>query len=282
MNRKLLPLATLMTLAIPALSSCAVVDLFGPRPNPELQSLAAQAVHDETILREQDPAAAQLRGAQAEILLAEIQRLCGTDETGTVPPTCEVDLSAHVIPSGSQGTSGEIINAALDSHIQAVGEVPEQTRDLLTAQAIELAAADGDTSLPEPMPLTVEEDLDAARSLLEQELAAEYGLGVALAFADSGTSPLIDALLSSHRDRILALQLLLRDSGEVPEPHAGYEFEQAPEPVDAPSARSFADALAADTPLRWQSAATDAVSVEWRSFAVEATAHAQAAHPTLG
>ncbi|MGP6172937.1 DUF4439 domain-containing protein [Corynebacterium sp. A21] len=282
MNRKLLPLATLMILSLPALSACAVVDLLGPRPNSELQTLAAQAVHDEVALTEQDPAAAQLRGRQADTLLTEIQRLCGTDETGTVPTTCEVDLSGYVVPSGAPETPAEIINAALGNYVHALDAVPEQSRDLLTTQAIELAAADGDIALPDPLLITAEEDLNTARSLLEQELAAEYGLGVALAFADADTRTTIDALLSAHRERILALQLLLQDSGQVPEPQAGYEFDQAPEPVDTASARLFADTIAADTHLRWQSAAVNAESVEWRGFAVEAAAHSRVAQPTLG
>lgn len=280
-NLKPLISTALIITAATALSACSMMDVLGPRPNQELETLYLRAGEDARILADQEPELADLRASQADALLAEIQRLCGINESGTVPVSCEVDApEAPESGNTETGGPGEIINAALLDNVLATGEAPEESRDLLTAQAIDLAAADGDTSLPDTPILSSEIDLAAARGLLEQELATEYGLGVALAFADADTRTLIDALLTAHRERILALQLLLQDSGEVPEPQPGYEFDALPEPVDAASARAFANTIAADTLLHWQAAAAVAESANWRSFAVEAAAHA-AATPSL-
>lgn len=276
-NLKPLTSTALILTAATALSACSALDMLGPRPDQKLEALYFRAVEDAATLAEQTPELADLRASQADALLVEIQRLCGVDPSGVVPISCEVEPAD---PRKSGDTENEvpegIINAALMGTVLATAKVPEESRDLLTTQSIELAAADGDTSLPETPAVTAEADLMTARGLLEQELATEYGLSVALAFADLDTRDLIEALLTAQRERILALQLLLQGRGDVPEPEPGYEFDTLPEPVDPTSARAFTETIAADNQLRWQSAAAVAESTSWRSFAVEAAAHAAA------
>lgn len=277
-NLKPLTSTALILSAATALSACSALDMLGPRPDQKLEALYFRALEDAEILADQAPDLAELRSSQADALLVEIQRLCGVDPDGVVPISCEVGPADPQEPGDPENNVPEgIINTALMGHVLATAEVPEESRDLLTAQSIELAAADGDTSLPETPAVTAEADLAAARVLLEQELATEYGLGVARAFAEPETRGLIDELLTAQRERILSLQLLLQGSGEVPEPEPGYEFDTLPEPVDPASARTFAETVAADNRLRWQSAAAVAESTSWRSFAVEAAAHAAAA-----
>lgn len=266
-----------MISTLPVLSSCAVVDVLGPRPNSDLLQLAQQALADQSGHADTDPEFAQLRGTQAETLLSELSRLCGTDETGAIPETCEVErgelLESGLSPSGSSDES-------LEQTLSAVTEVPEESVDLLTLQAVELAAVDQDTELPELPTLTEEDDQAAARDLLKQEYAAEYGLGVAVAFLDPADRPLYDAVLSSIQEHILALQLLLEPTGEVPVAEPGYELTTPPEP-GAAAAGTLIRETAANEVLRWQEAASAADGEQWRSFAVDAAAHAGAAQSSV-
>lgn len=276
MYRRLLPLSTLTVAAIPLLSSCAVVDALGPRPNSELLVLAEQAVVDETAHAQNQPAYAELRARQADELIAEITRLCGTSPAGEVPETCEVDRGELAGSAEAGPTEPE---QALTLTLSSLDELPGESTELVTAHAVDLAGADGDTTLPQPPAVTAEEDLTAARQLLEQEYAVEYGLGVAGAFIAPADQELLDSTLSAVRERILSLQLLLEPTGPVPAARPGYEFTVAPEPLDPASAGNYVRAAAADEVLRWQAAAADAASAQWRDFAVATAAHAETHSP---
>lgn len=267
-----------MISAIPVLSSCAVLDVLGPRPNAELLGLAQQAVTDQSGHADDVPEFAQLRGEQAEALLVEISRLCGTDETGALPETCVVEPAelrdTELAPAGGAGES-------LERTLTSLPEVPEESVDLLTTHAIELATADQDTSLPQPPAVADEDDLETARELLTRSYAAEYGLGVAVAFLSPENRPLYDSVLTGIQERILSLQLLLEPTGDVPVAEPGYEFTTGPDPA-AGMAAEFVRSVAAAEELRWQVAASEAESAEWRSFTVDAAAHAGAARSAAG
>src|SRR5699024_12484261 len=75
-NRRLTFAAFLV--CVPLLSSCAVVDFFGPRPDSALVELAQTAQADAK--ESEDSSYAQLRRTQSEELFAEIHRLCGLEE----------------------------------------------------------------------------------------------------------------------------------------------------------------------------------------------------------
>lgn len=268
-----------MITALPVLSSCAVLDVLGPRPNAELLELAQQAATDQSGHAEEVPEFARLRGEQAEALLAEISRLCGTDETGALPETCVVD------PAQLRGTDLAPTRDAEESlarTLESLPEVPEDSVDLVTTHAVELAVADRDTTLPPPPVVTEEADLAAARDLLTRSYAAEYGLGVAAAFLGPDDRPLHGAVLRGIQERILSLQLLLEPTGDVPVAEPGYEFTTGPDSVGENAAQFLRDVAAAEE-LRWQVAASEAESAPWRGFAVDAAAHAGAGHkPHLG
>lgn len=277
MNRRLLSLASLSLAAVPLLSSCAVVDLLGPRPNPELLELAEQATVDEHVLTESAPELAALRGEQADALYAEIERLCGRDPAGELPETCAVDTDVPVAPEVAGESAEVVLERALAGHLAAGDRVPAESVDLVTIQSVELAGVDEGTELGEAPFIDDEDDLAAARALLEQEFAAEYGLGVARAFIDPVRVALIDAQLQAHRERILTLQAVLSPTGEMPLPQAGYEFAVDPVPEDAASAAEYTAAVGRDATARWQTAASAAGSDAWREFSVTAAAHAVAA-----
>lgn len=274
MNRRLLPLASLLLAAIPVLSSCAVVDLLGPRPNADLLELAEQATIDEHVLADVAPELAALRGEQATALYAEIERLCGRDQSGELPETCAVDTDGLLTPETDTEPAEVVLERALAGHLAAGDEVPAESVDLVTIQSVELAGADEDTELDELPMVEDEDDLEAARALLEQEFAAEYGLGVARAFIDPVRATLLDTQLQAHRERILALQAILSPTGELPLPQAGYEFSVGPVPEDSASAAEYAAAVGRDATARWQTAASAAESEPWREFSVNAAAHA--------
>lgn len=276
MYRRLLPLTALITAIAAAVSSCSLVDVLGPRPDADLLELAEQALKDERSAAETDPELAELRGNQAEELLAEITRLCGTDPAGKLPSTCEVTEQNLDLSDQANSPAADIPAQALSQVLTAVEDVPEDSVDLLTVQAVELATADGDTRLPEPPVISDEEDLAAARTLLEEEYAIEYGLGVAAAFVAAGDAALLEDTLAATRERILALQLLLQPSDDVPSAQPGYEFTAAPAPVDEASTEDFLTAVRTEEGARWEVAAATAQSLEWRDFAVAAAAHAGA------
>ena len=118
MNRRLLPFVL-----VPLLASCSV-EMLGPRPNPELSTLA-------------DQAHATGRAADAAELEAEIARLCGTHEDGTVPTSC--DYAPTPVEEAD----------AFEVTVAAVDDVPAESRDLVARQAVALAAGEA-----APVPLS--------------------------------------------------------------------------------------------------------------------------------
>jgi len=164
-NQRIRSLAVL--LALPFLASCTVddvVEAFGPRPDSQLVELA-------------DLAHADGRTGHADELAAEITRLCGTHADGTVPESCSY--------TPGEATAADAFTATVD----AVDEVPDDSRDLIARQAVQLA---GDAELPAVELST--EAAEQARTLLRAEYAATSGLGTARAFLPAEqVDPLIDA-----------------------------------------------------------------------------------------
>lgn len=220
MNRRLLPFVL-----VPLLASCSV-EMLGPRPNPELSTLA-------------DQAHATGRAADAAELEAEIARLCGTHEDGTVPTSC--DYAPTPVEEAD----------AFEVTVAAVDDVPDGSRDLIARQAVALASGEsGGMELSEAAAAQ-------ARELLQGEYAHVYGLEVAQAF-HSGTAPLIDAADL----RIAALQNVLDPTGDVPVAAPGYEVA-----VDAqPSDEGFIDALLAERDAAWLRAVAEAGDDGWRAW----------------
>ena len=220
MNRRLLPFVL-----VPLLASCSV-EMLGPRPNPELSTLA-------------DQAHATGRAADAAELEAEIARLCGTHEDGTVPTSC--DYAPTPVEEAD----------AFEVTVAAVDDVPAESRDLVARQAVALAAGEA-----APVPLS-EAAAEQARALLRTEYAHVYGLQVAQAFHGD-----VETLIDAAETRITALREVLAPAGDVPVAEPGYAVSGEFSPGD----EGFVTALVAERDAAWLNAVSDADDDGWRAW----------------
>lgn len=220
MNRRLLPFVL-----VPLLASCSV-EMLGPRPNPELSTLA-------------DQAHATGRAADAAELEAEIARLCGTHEDGTVPTSC--DYAPTPVEEAD----------AFEVTVAAVDDVPAESRDLVARQAVALAAGEA-----APVPLS-EAAAEQARALLRTEYAHVYGLQVAQAFHGD-----VETLIDAAEMRITALREVLAPAGDVPVAEPGYAVSGELSPGD----EGFVTALVAERDAAWLNAVSDADDDGWRAW----------------
>ena len=220
MNRRLLPFVL-----VPLLASCSV-EMLGPRPNPELSTLA-------------DQAHATGRAADAAELEAEIARLCGTHEDGTVPTSC--DYAPTPVEEAD----------AFEVTVAAVDDVPAESRDLVARQAVALAAGEA-----APVPLS-EAAAEQARALLRTEYAHVYGLQVAQAFHGD-----VETLIDAAETRITALREVLAPAGAVPIAEPGYAVSGEFSPGD----EGFVTALVAERDAAWLNAVSDADDDGWRAW----------------
>lgn len=278
-HRRLLPFtAALLLTAAPALAACSVEDVaeaFGPRPDSDVLSLAQRADADASALADTAPEIAELRRGHADRLYAEIERLCGLHEDGSVPDSCAVERTTPD-PGELPDESGKLLLDSRTFNLGGLSGVPDESAALVTGQTIELAAFAEPVTLPEPFPLTEEEDRVAAEQLLAWEHAAVYGLGQATAFLPAERAGQLGELAAAHNERILGLQVLLEPEGEVLAA-PGYEFETLPAPTDATSAGDFLLALEGDTVQLWHALAAEASDPLWLEWAVVGAAHARAA-----
>lgn len=217
------------------LGACA----FGPKPNAELLELAQQATVDGRI-------------AHADALYDEIARLCGFDDNHAVPASCEVGRDTGDTTSSP---------APLGDYLTAVDEVPEESRDLVVAQAVDLAALDASDLAPASV--DDPEDQELLREVLRQEHAAVYGLEASRAFASD--PKWVDGLVAKHEQRVLALAESIPDA---PVAEAGYTFG------DVPLGDALIDELDHATAETWRSAAATASTIEARTLLVQGAGRA--------
>ena len=182
MNRRRIALILVATTAtLPALTGCqavdSVVDYFGPRPENRLLALADAAATDALTLNGVDDHAAGIRSSQADALYAEITRLCGTDDAGNPPRSCEVERPTK---ANRAADSSEVMENAASATTAAADEVTVESRILVTEQAIALNAwLPGDApAIPE---LSQPEQKSAA-DLLAWEYEQVYALDFARAY----------------------------------------------------------------------------------------------------
>lgn len=204
-----LPATACALITAVALTGCsAAVDALGPRPNQTLVSLAQQATADAETMEASD--IQQLRALHAEQLYEEIERLCGRDETGAVPSSCEVERNA-----GETAYSPDPLGVYL-----TVNKVPAESSDLVNSQAIDIAAHH--TSDFEAVPVT-ESEREIITNLLEAEFAAVYAVDMARAYVSPEEASLVDELVEAHELRILTLQNCLPEPLIPPAAYTGSE-----------------------------------------------------------
>lgn len=255
-----------MLVAAAPLSACSPIDVFGPRPDAQLVSMARQAEADAETL---EGPVAEMRGFHARQLYDEISRLCGLDPQGQPPSSCEVERGL----GEAVGAKDPAAAAAVVSEDAVAERVPADSKPLVVAQAIDLAAA-SDTALNVDS-LDNEELKEVAAGLISEEFAVQFGLDLASAYCDDATQERIDALRPLHDERIDALRTLFP---ELPQRAPGYEVDGGG-PTDVASAASFVDTIESTLVARYRSAAADAFTSrtpdEWRRALIQLAAHAQ-------
>ena len=253
------------------LTSCTVMDVVGPRANGEIMSLAKQASADWVF---GDPSREQwheMRKKQSEELKNEALRLCGLDAQGETPASCDVGYGDTDLPATGNAS------ALLERTVVAADKVPEESVDLVVAQAVDaVALAPVDLDRIEG-PLA--DDTASAADLLARENALYYGLGIALAHADGDLRARIGALREASHERTAALTRLLDGAdGQALVPAAGYSFADGyTEPETADQAAELVKTMQGDLVKQWRYAAAHAESKQWREAAILLAAHAQRA-----
>lgn len=282
MNRRRIALTCVASTAtLPALAGCSavdsVVDYFGPRPEDALERLAVAAASDGLALQGVDDEAADMRSSQADALFAEIVRLCGTDDQGNVPHSCEVDRPTQAPPATD---SSQVLEEAAAATTEAADEVSSESRPIVTQQAITLNAwLPGDAP---DIPTLSQPQRESATDLLQWEYEQVFGLDFARAYSDPAAEGRIDKLLSLHHHRIDQLQEALSQIGEVPQPEPAYSSGGTTLPSDADSAAAFLDTLMEQDADKWHAAAVAAAqeespNQEWLNWLIGIAAESQAA-----
>lgn len=260
--------AVILTTALAApLAACSPLDVFGPRPNGEIMALAKQASADRA---SGDESWRELRTFHAEQLKDEARRLCGTDDHGNTPSTCDVGYGDTDLPAAADAR--ELIT----STAEAAEKVPEDSVDMVVAQAIDAAAAaDDPLALLEFTPIEDEDAAEAAKQLASAEYAVDYGLDIATAYADDALQGRIDSSRELHDARLAALNDSF-PADTLPAREPGYEIPNGA-PTNPAEAAAFVDKLESDLVDRWRNAAADASTTEWRAAAIVLAGHAQRA-----
>lgn len=282
MNRRRIALTCVASTAtLPALAGCSavdsVVDYFGPRPEDALERLAVAAASDGLALQGIDDEAADMRSSQADALFAEIARLCGTDDQGNVPHSCEVDRPTQVPPATD---SSQVLEEAASATTEAADEVSSESRPIVTQQAITLNAwLPGDAP---DIPTLSQPQRESATDLLQWEYEQVFGLDFARAYSDPAAEGRIDKLLSLHHHRIDQLQEAISQNGEVPQPEPAYSSGGTTLPSDADSAAAFLDTMMEQDADKWHAAAVAAAqqespNQEWLNWLIGIAAESQAA-----
>lgn len=282
MNRRRIALTCVASTAtLPALAGCSavdsVVDYFGPRPEDALERLAVAAASDGLALQGVDDEAADMRSSQADALFAEIARLCGTDNQGNVPHSCEVDRPTQAPPATD---SSQVLEEAASATTEAADEVSSESRPIVTQQAITLNAwLPGDAP---DIPTLSQPQRESATDLLQWEYEQVFGLDFARAYSDPAAEGRIDKLLSLHHHRIDQLQEAISQNGEVPQPEPAYSSGGTTLPSDADSAAAFLDTMMEQDADKWHAAAVAAAqqespNQEWLNWLIGIAAESQAA-----
>nr|VDG63405.1 Uncharacterised protein [Streptococcus thermophilus] len=265
--------------AAAALTACSPVDVFGPRPDTDLLTLARQAEADAGAL---EGDAAGMREFHARQLFDEITRLCGTDPTGLPPSSCEVERG----PGDRTGAKDpQAASSALtETLVAGSGNLPADSVPLAVAQAIDLAASldagePDDWNFPVPEePITDESVTEAATTLIKQEYAVQFGLDLASAYASDELQARIDDLRPLHDARIDALREAFPD---LPQRAPGYEVDGGG-PTTTAEAAAFVGDMESNLIDRWRAAASDAFTedtpAQWRELIIALAAHAQRAY----
>lgn len=305
MNRRTYITAATLTAIIagvPGISGCQALDdavsHLGPRPNEVLEGLLHTADTDAAALASVDPEMSALRDTQANQIADEIFRLCGLDESGQPPESCAVDRTPAPGKDGSD-VAGLVRDAAADTLHRGI-EAPQESRAVLTEQAVELLSRTFDTDPDtfdglastnagnsrsiEPVPAEASKSTNNyVAPLLKWEDSAIYGLDIARAFLPGDMSDHADTLNGLHSQRAEALRESdgITADKELETPDAYTAAGEAAElPHDVESAKRFLAAVQNNDDAAWTAAAVTAAEhrdAEWLEWLAHQAARGRAA-----
>ena len=266
------PIAAVSLILLPlGLAGCSVLDP-QPLPDAHLAALAATAQAD--------------RPNDAAALRAEMIRVCGHREDGSVPESCSEQAIDATISSSQAVEPAEAAGQVEDLFFA----LPEQSRFLVAQMYTTLPASSDVEVAPEPPALEGSEQppqnkaqdpeqesesdwATALRTGLEEEYKLLYGLDVARAFADPATTARIDRAHHVHTERVAQLQELLAPTGDVPAALPAYAFApSATVPVDQATAATAVDELLRSTSSTWAHIAAEAKTEAFASYALRLSA----------
>ncbi|MBZ8178024.1 DUF4439 domain-containing protein [Corynebacterium sp. 3HC-13] len=249
-----------------SMTSCGVL---GPRPDSTLVSLAGQALKDSHTWADSSPRLAKLRGTQAERLLAEIARDCGTYQDGRILQDCQLDndqVESHGIEQSPEDS--------FDTMVASIDDTSQGSRDLITDLAFNFghqlladSTTDGNDAakeLPQP-PALPTKDQDEATTLLQQEYSTIWGLDSVQGFSSANALPSLSSLGDCHRHSSAALEQAFQLAKKTaPEAAPGYQIPAEKIPADTHAAQDFAVALQQNSAQEWKKAMSLAKDDAWR------------------
>lgn len=270
-----------------SMSSCSIL---GPHADAVLLDLAQQADNDAAMTR--DPDFKMVRARQAVELKEEITRLCGLRPDGSPYLSCAEDLShpasysaedtqnAHAITSSEQASSHSPSRdtsqwtQAARRMSNDVDKVPEESRELVAREAIELAsyASRSDSEPSRTSALSSEllanmssSDQTILEEVLRREYATVYYLGLALGYLDDSHTPTYQAILLAHQRCVDELNTAFSRIPVTIVPELSYELGGYPQPQDDASALSLGDAVNNDATHQLHLAASQVSSdkIRW-------------------
>ncbi|WP_096460058.1 hypothetical protein [Corynebacterium suranareeae] len=229
-----------------------------PKPNETLAQMYQDALFDSQALATSQPELASLRTEQAEELLAEIHRICGFDDEGTVPASCEVEVPAVAILPADDPE--QYFSDSQVKILDNLDDIPKDSVTLVIEQFIEQSSfvQGADTPALPDLDLS-DEEFATAQDLADREFSAAWSLGVALSQAPEYQDA-IETAIDNHHERASLLQTIT-DLDTFAEP--GY-ISELPAPTDQASALETVDAVQSNMLQAWHAAASAATTDSWR------------------
>ncbi|ANE04263.1 DUF4439 domain-containing protein [Corynebacterium crudilactis] len=250
-----------IVLSVSLLSASLVACTPSPNPNETLTTMYQDALSDAQALSQAQPELSALRAEHADELLAEIHRVCGFDDEGTLPESCTVavpDIAA--IPTDN---AEKYLSDSQALILDNLANMPRESIPLAIDHYIEESRFTQKSQVSIPTDLTLStEELATAQELAAREYSASWALGVALAYLPATERDVVEDAIDNHAERAALLQLASApENSEVAEP--GYDSD-IPAPSDEASARSAIRAIEDSMVQAWHAAASAATTDAWR------------------
>ena len=232
-----------------------------PSPNATLAEMLSDAQQDAQALSKSAPELAEVRASHAEELLDEIHRVCGFEDDGSTPESCQVAPSDLEAPPAKDADS--YIVKSQKQILEHLADVPEDSRALVIGHYIDESRLGNDIKITAPTDLSLSDDeWITLQDLAERENAAAWALGVAMGYLPSNKHETVSAMIEHHQQRAALLNSLNgENAASLAEP--GYTSE-LPAPTDTKSALNTVSTVENSAVSSWHAAAAAAKTDQWR------------------